>query len=102
MKENLLTINISIAERSYPILIKREEEEKIRKAAKLINELILEFKKQYPNGTDSKISSIDYLAMASMQVSLKLVDLEMLKDSDLLAEKIQKINQNIEEYLKSE
>lgn len=102
MKENLLTINVSIAERNYPILIERQDEENIRKAAKLINELILEYKKVYTNGSESKISSTDYLAMAAMQIALKYVRLGEFKDSDFLAEKIQTISKELEEYLKSE
>jgi cell division protein ZapA len=102
MKENLLTINVSLADYSYPILINREEEEIVRKAAKLINEKILEFKKVYTNGAESKISSADYLAMAAMQVSIEFVRLGSLKDIDLLAEKIQVISQELDEYLKSE
>ncbi len=102
MSEDLLTINVSVAERNYPILIKREEEEDIRKAVKLLNDLILGFKEKYPLRTDSKILSIDYLAMAAIQLSMKYIRLNAAKDINLFAGEIDNISKELEDYLKSE
>ncbi len=101
MNEDLLTINVNVAEYSYPILIERQEEEEIRKAAKFLNEIILEFKKKYPAGSDSKIYPIDYVNMAAVQIALKCVCLEAEKDVDLLTGEIDNISQKLGNYLKS-
>ena len=44
-KQDLLTIRVMILDTSYPIKIRREEEEIYRKAAKQLNERILAYRK---------------------------------------------------------
>ncbi|GHT31309.1 hypothetical protein FACS189434_00840 [Bacteroidia bacterium] len=85
MNENLFTINVKIAERSYPIRIEKENEQDMRKAADLLDDTISKFKKKYPAGeTDSKISLIDHLIMAGMQIAFQYKRLEAQKDIDVL------------------
>ena len=45
-KQDLLTIRVMILDTSYPIKIRREEEEIYRKAAKQLNERILAYRKK--------------------------------------------------------
>jgi len=68
-----LTINLKIANRLYPIKINRDDEEDIRKAANLINEVVLLYKEKYQNSQDAPISEQDYLACAITHLALKLV-----------------------------
>ena len=63
MTEDMLSIKVQIAERFYPLKIKRQDEEKIRKAARLINDKILQYKQRY---TDK--DSQDFMAMAALQL----------------------------------
>lgn len=58
MAEELIPINIIIADRSYRIRTLPEHEEVIRKTLKLINDKIFEFKTQFA-GKDMQ----DYIAM---------------------------------------
>ena len=102
MDENLLTINVSVADYCFPIHIRREKEEKIRKAVKHLNELILKFKKKYPAGADSKISTIDYIAMAAVQVSLEYMKLNEATDIDPFVGQMGNISKELEDYLNSE
>jgi len=102
MNESLLTINVIVADRCFPIHIKREKEESIRKAVKHLNELILRFKEKYPAGADSKISTVDYIAMAAVQVSMEYMNLKEVKDINLFAGEIDNISKELEDYLKSE
>ena len=60
--EEQLSIKVQIAERFYPLKIKRQDEEKIRKAAKLINDKVLQYKQRY---TDKDTQ--DFVAMAALQ-----------------------------------
>ena len=58
MNEELIPINIIIADRSYRIKISPEDEETVRKTIKLINEKILEYKTTFA-GQDMQ----DYVSM---------------------------------------
>jgi len=102
MNEDLLTITVSIAERNYPVRIERENEEEVRKAAKLLCETILAFKKKYPAGTESKISTLDYVSMAAMQIAVQYTHLEAQKDIDGLANELKDIDKELENLLKSD
>jgi cell division protein ZapA len=55
-----LSIKIKIAEREYPMKVKRHEEEKVRAAGKLINEKLKQYREQF--GIDDKQ---DLLAMVA-------------------------------------
>lgn len=55
---DLIPLNIGIADRTYRIKAKTEDEEKIRKTLKLINDKIIEFKTEF-SGRDMQ----DYIAM---------------------------------------
>ncbi len=58
MAEELIPINILIADRTYRIRTSPEDEEVVRKTVKLINDKIIEFKTQF-SGKDMQ----DYIAM---------------------------------------
>jgi hypothetical protein len=58
MAEELIPINILIADRTYRIRTNPKDEEVVRKTVKLINDKILEFKSQFA-GKDMQ----DYIAM---------------------------------------
>ncbi|HXH18572.1 MAG TPA: cell division protein ZapA [Chitinophagales bacterium] len=57
----MININLLIAGRSYPLKIKPEEEEIVRRAAKRVNEKIHELQEQYA-AKDKQ----DYLAMVAL------------------------------------
>ena len=69
--DDKLSIRVNVADRFYPLKIDRRDEEKIRKAAKLINEKVLQYKQRY-NDKDLQ----DFLAMAALQFVIKLVESE--------------------------
>ena len=92
-----LTIRVNVADRYYPLKISRTDEEKIRRAAKLINERILQYKQKY---TDKDIQ--DFLAMAALQYVVKVIDCEKQTDISPLLEEVKKINLELEEYLEKE
>ncbi|PKP18094.1 MAG: cell division protein ZapA [Bacteroidetes bacterium HGW-Bacteroidetes-21] len=62
--EDKINIRITIAERVYPMIIDRDEEEIVRKAARGINELLAKYKRTF-SGHDIQ----DYLVMAALQYS---------------------------------
>ena len=56
--EELIPINVVIADRSYRLKVEPKDEEMVRKTVKLINEKVLEFKNKFA-GKDTQ----DYVSM---------------------------------------
>lgn len=95
MKDKL-SINIVIDNRGYPLVIDREDEEKYRLAAKLLNEMAQYYKSQF-----SDKDSQDILAMAAFQFVLKYLDEKKDTKYDLLINEIKNLNDDISDFLKS-
>jgi cell division protein ZapA len=91
-----LTINITIAERRYPMRIKRNDEEKIRKAAKIINDRILQYRKMY-TGKDTQ----DFMAMSALQFVIELHDLIDKNDTSPVIKQLEEINNGLQKYFTS-
>lgn len=89
-----LSININIDGRNYPLTINREEEEKYRKAAKILNDIILQYKKRYANQ-----NSQDFLAMTAFQFVLKNLEMEEQADESPFIEEIKELNDVLGDYL---
>jgi len=89
-----LSIRVNVADRFYPLKVEREDEEKIRKAARLINEKVLQYKQRY---TDKDVQ--DFLAMAALQYVIKLIDEEEKVSSDYLPGALKELTQKIETVL---
>lgn len=82
-----LSIKIKIADREYPMKVKRKDEERVRAAGKLINEKIKHYRDQF--GLDDKQ---DLLAMVAFDCLVdKMADEENLQVIDQTV--IEKVNQ---------
>ena len=92
-----LSIKVQIAERFYPLKIKRTDEEKIRKAARLINDKVLQYKQRY---TDK--DSQDFMAMAALQFVINLLDCEQQQNVVSLEKELEVLSQGLDELLKEE
>ncbi len=66
--KELININLIIADRSYPLKVRPEEEEVVRKAAKRLNEKVKEFQQQY-----SAKDKQDYLAMCALMNEVEVM-----------------------------
>lgn len=89
-----LSINITIAERRYPMRIKASEEEKIRKASKIINDRILQYQQRY-SGKDNQ----DFLAMSALQFAIQVIEMMEKNDTDQLINEVKEINEQLDLYL---
>jgi len=93
--EELIPINVVIADRSYRLKVEPKDEEMVRKTVKLINEKVLEFKNKFA-GKDTQ----DYVSMVLLwfateqtkstsdiiqqqETTIKLASLETLLDKML-------------------
>lgn len=91
-----LSIKIKIADREYPMKVKRKEEERIRAAGKLINEKLKHYRGQF--GIDDKQ---DLLAMVAFDCLVdKMADEENLQVIDqTVVEKIDHLNQLVSQSI---
>lgn len=89
-----LSINININGRIYPLKIDRRQEEKYRKAAKMINDIVLEYKKKYVN-QDSQ----DFLAMTAFQFVLKNLEMEEEADESPVLDELKLLDEQLSDYL---
>lgn len=92
-----LSIRVNIADRYYPLKINLEEEERIRKAAKLINDRVLQYKQKY---TDKDV--LDFIAMTALQLATRMVELEEKQDVLPLIENLKELNEELDEYIREE
>lgn len=95
--EEKLSIRVNIADRYYPLKVDRADEEKIRKAGRLINEKVLQYKQKY---TDKDTQ--DFLAMAALQFVIKLIEFEDQVDTSPFEEKLKELVDEMGNYLKKE
>ena len=95
MMEDQLSIKVQIAERFYPLKIKRQDEEKIRKAARLINDKVLQYKQRY---TDKDAQ--DFMAMAALQFVINLIDCEQQQKVVSLEQELGVLSSELDEILK--
>ena len=95
MKE-MLPINIVIGDRTYRIKVKPEDEEAVRKAVKLINDKIVDFKLQFA-GKDMQ----DYIAMVLVWYSTLQVNQQVnSSQTEELADKLQSVEDLLDKFLK--
>ena len=95
--EDKLSIRVNVADRYYPLKIDRGDEEKIRKAAKMINEKVLQYKQRY---TDKDIQ--DFLAMAALQYVIKVIECESNIEASPVLEELNDLNNELDEILKDQ
>jgi cell division protein ZapA len=88
-------ITIDIAGRLYPFLIETEEdEERIRKAGKLIVEKLSQNKQRY-NDKDVQ----DLLAIAALQIAIKTIELETKAGSTEQVNRLNEICEQLDTFL---
>jgi len=90
------TINIKIAERFYPLKIdKEEDEERIRKAGRLIDDKLFQYKQRY-----SDKDAQDFLALEALRFAVKTIELESKASSTEQADKLKKLDEQLDSFLK--
>lgn len=95
--EDKLSININIADRMYPLRIERSEEEGIRRAAKIINDRIAQYRQKYVSKDIQ-----DCLAMATLQFVIQKFDTEKRIDISPLVEELEVMNDYLADFLDKE
>jgi len=88
--DDKLSIRVNVADRYYPLKVEGENEERIRKAARLINEKVLQYKQRY---VDKDIQ--DFLAMAALQYVIRLIEVEEDEENTSVEEGLRELNEMI-------
>ena len=96
LNDSKLSIKVNIADRYYPLRIVRKDEEKIRSAAKRINEKVLYYKQRY---ADRDIQ--DALSMATLQFVIRLLELEENKTTPPIVDELNRLDKELGDYLDS-
>ena len=92
--EDKLSIRVNVADRYYPLRIDRKDEERIRKAARLINDKLMQFKQRY---TDKDVQ--DFLAMVALQYVIKLLEQENRNDTTPILDAVKELSEKIDTVL---
>ena len=95
--DDKLSIKVNVADRYYPLKIERRDEEKIRKAARMINDKVQQYKQRYLD-KDAQ----DFLAMAALQFVTRVIEMEDRSEAEPLGKRLQELTEELEEYLKGE
>lgn len=100
--DDKLIIRLNILDRSYPIAIdkndknKEEREERLRIAAKTINDAAFQMKQRKYSNQDEQ----DYMAMVALHFVTKFLENKDNTNVEPLIQRIEDVNKKIEEYLK--
>lgn len=91
-----LSIKVTIANRIYPLTIKPDDEEVVRKAAKLVNESIKGYSENYATRDKQ-----DLLAMVALEFVTKLLEIDNKKpiDTEGVVQKLTDVNKALTDQL---
>ncbi len=95
MDDNFV-INIKIAERSYPIPIKRSDEEYIREAVKWVNKMLINYQSAYKDEFEVR----DYLALIAVKAASYAIQYEREHDMTPFDDKVRELAERLDAYLK--
>lgn len=95
MKDKSFRIHIKIDGRTYPLSINRVDEERYRRAAKIVNETIAEFRKMFQSNDQQ-----DIMAMTAFQVALNFTEEQERRDYSQFIDDIKDLNDDITDFLK--
>lgn len=90
-----ISIKINIADRVYPLKVNTEEEEIIRRAAKLINDRIKDYQENYAVKDKQDLLSMCVLHYAT--TSLKAEKQVMIEDTEV-TEKVYQLDQLLSDF----
>jgi cell division protein ZapA len=92
MEEEILSIKVNVADRYYPFKVTVSDEERLRAAARRINEVVAQYRQRY-----SDRDMYDALAMATLQFVVKLIGHEAAQGR--VMSEVAVLDKELEEYL---
>ncbi len=89
-----LSIKLNIAGRIYPLTIRRDEEESIRKAAKNIEDSVKSFQENY-----AVRDKQDLLAMTALQLATQLIKPQSAQEKSDLTKELEQLNLELQKAI---
>lgn len=99
MGDEKFLLTLEIADRRYPLKIKRTEEQAFREAAKRINIKINQYRVAY-GGSNSPLTTQDFLAMTAIQALAENFTLGDKNNTKPFEDKIDSLISELDSYLK--
>lgn len=91
-----LSIKLKIADREYPMKVKRADEERVRMASKLINEKLRSYKEQF--GIDDKQDLLAMVAFDCLVDKMAVEESHQIIDQTVF-EKVSQLNQLVSQSI---
>lgn len=92
--DDKLAIKLKIIDRYYPLKIDWNDEEKLREAAKRINDVVFKYGTKYSDKDNQ-----DFLAMAALQFVTKLIDIEQQNNVQPILGELDELSKNIGNFI---
>lgn len=90
-----IKINLQMAGASYPLTIRREEEEKVREAAKQVDIRLNAYRQHYPEVNNERL-----MGMVAYQFALENLLMKEKNDTAPYTQKIEELTEMLETYFK--
>ena len=94
MDDKMMKINLLIDNLRYPLNIPREEEERYRDAAKMINNTLNKYRSMWP-----ELSANNHWAMAALEIAFNLTTNENRNDTKPYLEKLEELTKEVDNYI---
>ena len=78
----------------YPLNILREDEERYRNAAKIINNTLNKYRSMWP-----ELSTSNHWAMAALEIAFNLMNNEARNDTKPYLEKLKELTKELDNYI---
>ncbi len=92
--DDKLSIRINIGDKYYPMRINRDEEELIRKATKIINDKLTQYRTKY-----AERDMVDLLAMTALQYTKNFLERDIEDSLSSVTDEIRQVNIELEDYI---
>jgi cell division protein ZapA len=96
VEEEKISIKITVADRPYPLKRPATEEERIRAAAKRVNDKVMQYQQRYVQ-QDAQ----DALAITALQYMMKLMEYEETTDVSPVVLAARQLDEQLDDYLRS-
>lgn len=97
--DDIFTINLYIADKHYPLRIKRSEEEMLRTAGKMVNDKLAQYRKHF-DADESGLELKDLLAMVACQIAMESLKTAQSSDTVTYEQSLAHLNKELEAFLK--
>lgn len=97
--DDSLIINLRVAGMTYPLRVKRNEEEMFRKAANEIDYKLVQYKNYFAESSADALQNADYMAMTAIQAVAEKVEWQL--KTNLFETRITALTKELDSYLKN-